>query len=38
MRVAIYTRESHLMSSNDQLAALRQFAVQSGDFVIAKAA
>ena len=35
MRVAIYTRESHLKSSNDQLIALRQLAVQSGDSVIA---
>jgi DNA invertase Pin-like site-specific DNA recombinase len=35
MRVAIYTRESHLMSSNDQLIAMRQLAVQSGDSVIA---
>jgi DNA invertase Pin-like site-specific DNA recombinase len=30
MRVAIYTRESHLKSSNDQLIALRQLALQSG--------
>lgn len=35
MRVAIYTRESHLKSSNDQLIALRQLAVQSGDSVVA---
>ena len=35
MRVAIYTRETHLKSSNDQLLALRQFAVQSGDSVVA---
>jgi DNA invertase Pin-like site-specific DNA recombinase len=35
MRVAIYTRESHLKASNEQLIALRQFAVQSGDSVVA---
>lgn len=35
MRVAIYTRESHLKPSNDQLIAMRQLAVQSGDSVVA---
>jgi len=35
MRVAIYTRESHLMASNDQLIAMRQLSVQSGDSVVA---
>ncbi|PQA82777.1 hypothetical protein C5F52_14500 [Limnohabitans sp. TS-CS-82] len=35
MRVAIYTRESHLKPSNDQLIAMRQFALQSGDSVVA---
>ncbi|PIT71235.1 recombinase family protein [Limnohabitans sp. B9-3] len=35
MRVAIYTRESHLKPSNDQLIAMRQVALQSGDSVVA---